>query len=277
MLKSEKKSWTWFFPWKICYDLGHSYHLVGPEKEHRLSLAISHEVPRKIFHEILHYILHPQIVISSLLYVDHPQLKLCTQILRTGDCHWRLVATSLLRSLAGSLSSAQIKAQGRTNPKGSTMFYKYKHANMQHVQNSTGSSCQSMVVSVWGVGNLHCNILQHLHPSVVAHNLTISWFRVIPPKRLNRNKRNYYYLGRISLTFLGGALLSWFKVLKNMKVNEKDYPIYEMENKKMFETTNQYICIPQRSKLHRNMLFVPQYIHSSCESSIEPNSETDTK
>ena len=66
------------------------------------------EVPHKIFHEILHYILHPQIVISSLLYVDHPQLKLCTQILRTGDCHWRLVATSLLRSLAGSLSSAKM-------------------------------------------------------------------------------------------------------------------------------------------------------------------------
>jgi len=38
-----KKSFMIFFPEKICYDLGHSYHLVGPEKEHRLSLAISHE------------------------------------------------------------------------------------------------------------------------------------------------------------------------------------------------------------------------------------------
>ena len=37
-------------------------------------------------------------------------------------------------------------------------------------------------------------------------------------------------------------LISWLVVLtilKNMKVNGKDCPIYIMENKKMFETTNQ--------------------------------------
>ena len=30
-------------------------------------------------------------------------------------------------------------------------------------------------------------------------------------------------------------------ILKNRKVNEKEYPIYKMENKKMFETTNQIL------------------------------------
>jgi len=45
---------------------------------------------------------------------------------------------------------------------------------------------------------------------------------------------------------VSGKFHNWLVVLtilKNMKVNGKDYPLYEMENRDMFKTTNQ-ITIP---------------------------------
>ena len=46
----------------------------------------------------------------------------------------------------------------------------------------------------------------------------------------------------VAITSLKRNIKCWLvvlNILKHMKVNGKDYPIYEMENKKMFQTTNQ--------------------------------------
>ena len=88
-----------------------------------------------------------------------PQNKFCTQIHPgTSDCHWRLVATSVsLRSLAGSLSSAQIKAQ-RPNPKA--FYHVLKVPTCQHATCAKFDRKLMSIydiftaVPVWGVAHM---------------------------------------------------------------------------------------------------------------------------